>query len=114
MPTIEVKTNVKVPNHQDFLHALSKLSAKILNKPISFIAVSLNDEASLHFGDSNEPAYIVNINSLGSFNLGQNEAFSQEYSSFFADKLGAPKDRGYLFFNDPGNENVGWKGATFA
>jgi len=114
MPTIEVKTNVKVKHHDDFMKSLSDLSAKLLGRPVSDMNAVLIDEASVYFGGTNDPAYMVKIYSLVSLNAENNKKISKELSTFLENELGAPNNRGYIFFANPGKENVGFRGSTFA
>ncbi|RHZ54794.1 hypothetical protein Glove_423g66 [Diversispora epigaea] len=114
MPLVEVKTNVKVPNHHEFLSKLSTLAANLLDKPITGINATLEDCKSLYFGGTNAPAFTVRVKSLGSLGLEHNKEISKKLSEFLYNELGTPNDRGYIFFENPGRENCGWKGTTFA
>jgi len=112
MPLIEVKTNVQVKDHQRFIKELSPLSASTLSKPISYICVLLQDNLPMLFGDSDDPTYIVNVQSIG-LDSSAIERTNKELSEFLEKELKASSDRGYIFFNDPGSANVGWNGNTF-
>ncbi|CAG8631142.1 12135_t:CDS:2 [Ambispora leptoticha] len=113
MPSIEVKTNVKVQNHAEFLKEISILAATLLPHPVEGMNVALQDGLSLLFANSDAPAYIVHINCLGGFgdNM-KNREISKAFANFLTEKTGAPSNRGYLFFNDPGYANVGFAGTT--
>ncbi|RHZ84743.1 hypothetical protein Glove_78g21 [Diversispora epigaea] len=112
MPFIEVKTNVKVPNHQEFLSELSALTGELLGQPESFILSVIEDDKSLYFGGTSAPAYIVRVKSVFSLGLEHNKEISKKLSEFFYNKLGTPNDRGIIFLEDPGRENCGWNGTT--
>ncbi|CAG8505211.1 10451_t:CDS:2 [Ambispora gerdemannii] len=106
MPYVEVKTNVKIQDHTKFLKSLNDLSVKLLKKPNSYISVSLQDDVSLLFAGTDSPAYVVHVNSLGTFdNSEYNKEISKQYSEFLQQELGATSDRGYIFMNDGGRQN---------
>ncbi|RHZ80960.1 hypothetical protein Glove_130g11 [Diversispora epigaea] len=112
MPVIEVKTNVKVQNHHEFLTELSTLIADLLDRTVAVTWASLEDCKSLYFASNNDPAYIVRVKSVFTIDLEHNKETSKKLSEFFYNKLGAPNDRGIIFFADPGKENCGWNGTT--
>ncbi|RIA94615.1 Tautomerase/MIF superfamily [Glomus cerebriforme] len=112
MPYIEIKTNVQVKNHQEFIRALSTYSSNALGKPALYICVSLQDNLSMIFNDSDEPAFIANITSLG-IDSPTIKKMIKELSEFFEKELKASSDRGYIIFRDPGRANTGWGGSTF-
>ncbi|CAH1767377.1 7179_t:CDS:2 [Entrophospora sp. SA101] len=114
MPTIEVNTNVKVKHHDDFAKSLSELLSKLLDIPVANMNVVLNDEAPVYFGATTDPAYMARLYSVGGLNVESNKKFSNELSTFFENELGAPNNRGYIFFVNPGRENCGYIGSTLA
>ncbi|PKY42794.1 hypothetical protein RhiirA4_399946 [Rhizophagus irregularis] len=92
MSYIEVKTNVQVQDHKQFIRELSSYAANVF-KP--YVCVSLQDNLSIIFNDSDDPAYIIG-----------------ELSEFLEKELKASSDRGYIFFYGPDGANVGWKGSV--
>ncbi|GBB97533.1 hypothetical protein RclHR1_00300012 [Rhizophagus clarus] len=112
MPYVEVKTNVKVQDHKQFIRELSSYAANALNKPMTYICVSLQDNLSMAFNDSDEPAYIVEVKSIG-LDSTTNKNISKELSKILEKELKASSDRGYIFFHDSARANVGWNGNTF-
>ena len=100
-------------NHQDFLKELTTYSKEALSKSADYISVSLQDNLSLYFSNSNDPAYIVNVLNIG-LNPEINKSVSKGLGEFLKNKLGINNDRGYIFFNNVEKPNCGWKGSTFA
>ncbi len=68
----------------------------------------------MFFNNSNDPAYVVYISSIGNLDPTTNKKISKELSEFLEKELGASNDRGYIHFHDPGRANCGWSGRTFA
>uniref|UniRef100_A0A1D1XJR1 L-dopachrome isomerase n=1 Tax=Anthurium amnicola TaxID=1678845 RepID=A0A1D1XJR1_9ARAE len=112
MPYVEIKTNVQVQDHKQFIKELSSYSADALNKPMTYICVSLQDNLTMLFNDTDDPAYIANVTSIG-LDTETIKKLSKEFSEFLEKELKVPNDRGYIFFHDPGRANVAWKGNTF-
>ncbi|RIB04383.1 Tautomerase/MIF superfamily [Gigaspora rosea] len=114
MPSVEVKTNVKVPDKITFLQALTDKGAEILNKPKEYMQIILEDEVAMTFAGTSDPTFCVNIFSRNSFsNLSKNTEMSQEFSKFIEEKLCIPPNRGYFFLKDPGEHRCGWNNKTF-
>ncbi|CAB4390966.1 unnamed protein product [Rhizophagus irregularis] len=109
MPYIEVKTNVQVQDHKQFIRELSSYSANVFNKP--YVCVSLQDNLSIIFNDSDDPAYIIGVTSIG-IDAATKKKLSKELSEFLEKELKASSYRGYIFFYGPDGANVGWKGSV--
>ncbi|KAL5528924.1 hypothetical protein ACEPAG_4898 [Sanghuangporus baumii] len=113
MPSLQLVTNVKLDDVKSFSLAFSKLAARVLGKPESYISVSYTYNESLTFGGSFEPAFILTVVSLGNINPQANAQYSKALFSFFGEKLGVKDDRGYIVFNDPGRQYLGYTSSTF-
>ncbi|KAL1685590.1 Tautomerase/MIF superfamily [Schizophyllum commune] len=132
MPVLDLTVNVQIPDAKALSLELSKVGAKILGKPESYISVLIKVNETLTFGGTHDPAFQLVITSLGNVNPAANEKYSKAFSEFLKEKLGLPNDRGYMFvhllplhqirmlthhlraFIDPGNANLGYQGTTFA
>ncbi|PKC07161.1 Tautomerase/MIF [Rhizophagus irregularis] len=110
MPYIEIKTNVQVQDHKKFIKELSTYSAAALNKPISYICVSLQDNLSMLFNDSDEPTYIAGVTSIG-LDSATKTKMSKELGEWLEKELKASNDRGYIFYYAVDPANVGYKGS---
>ncbi|KAJ8093611.1 hypothetical protein PM082_020471 [Marasmius tenuissimus] len=114
MPTIDLKTNVKIDDVPAYILKLSKLSAEILSKPESYINVILSQDVPMSFNGTLDPAFQCTVISLGNINPESNLKYSEAFSKFFEETLKIPNDRGYITFIDPGRTHLGYKGTTFA
>ncbi|EMD34384.1 hypothetical protein CERSUDRAFT_97644 [Gelatoporia subvermispora B] len=114
MPSLELRTNVKIDDPKPFLLEFSKFSAELLNKPELYISVSYDYNENLTFNGSFDPALLLTITSLGNINPEANEKYSKALFEFFEKKLSVPGDRGYITFLDPGLAYLGHKGTTFS
>ncbi|CDO68899.1 hypothetical protein BN946_scf185000.g42 [Trametes cinnabarina] len=96
MPSVELKTNVRVADPKAFSLEFSKFAAETLGKPESYISVHYNYSELLTFNGSFDPAVIVSVISLDNINPKANEEYSRKFFAFFKEKLGVPDDRGYM------------------
>ncbi|KAI0087774.1 Tautomerase/MIF superfamily [Irpex rosettiformis] len=113
MPSLELKTNVKLDDPKAFLVEFSKFAAETLGKPESYIVVSYTHQEFMAWHGTFDPAYLLSVVSLGNINPEANITYSKKFSDFFQTKLGAPSTRGYISLIDPGIENLGYSGTTF-
>jgi phenylpyruvate tautomerase len=75
--------------------------------------VKIQDECALSFAGTFDPAYTVNIYSIGKINPSMNVDTSEGLSKFLTEEMGLPSDRGYISFHDMKASNMGYKGDTF-
>ncbi|KAI0831689.1 Tautomerase/MIF [Trametes gibbosa] len=113
MPSVELKTNVRLADPKAFALEFSKFSAATLNKPEAYISVNYIYSEFLTFGGSLDPALILVIHSLDNISPAQNEVYSKAFFAFFKEKLGVEDTRGYVSFIDPGRANIGYNSTTF-
>ncbi|TEB31348.1 Tautomerase/MIF [Coprinellus micaceus] len=114
MPSLDLTTNVAIPNEREFVLEFSKFAADTLSKPETYISINVKHNPNLTFGGTFDPAFLLTIVSLGNINPEKNEKYSKQLFEFFKEKLGISGDRGYILFNDPGNSYLGYQGTTFA
>ncbi|KAI0802012.1 Tautomerase/MIF superfamily [Irpex lacteus] len=114
MPSLEIKTNVKLADPKAFLVEFTDFAAETLGKPKQYIVVSYVHQEYFAWNGTFDPAYLLQIVSLGNINPEANVTYSKKFSDFLQQRLGAPADRGYISLIDPGNENLGYTGTTFA
>ncbi|KAF9036559.1 Tautomerase/MIF superfamily [Panaeolus papilionaceus] len=107
MPTLNLITNVKIPDSKAFALAFSKFGAETLKKPEKYISVIINYNETLTFSGTFDPAFSLRIDSLDNINPEVNEIYSKAFAKFFKEKLGTADDRGYITFIDPGRDNMG-------
>jgi len=114
MPTLELTTNVNVPDTKAFALEFSKFSAKTLGKPEVYITTNMRYSECQTFNGTFDPAFTMTVYSLDNINTEANERYSKAFFDFFQEKLGVPGDRGYITFIDPGRGFIGHQGTTFA
>ncbi|KAG7086492.1 hypothetical protein E1B28_002441 [Marasmius oreades] len=114
MPTVEVKTNVKIDDVPAYILKLSKFSVETLSKPESYMNVIVSQNVPMSFNGTLDPAFQCTITSLGNINPDANVKYSAAFSKFFEETLKVPNDRGYITFIDPGRSHLGYQGTTFA
>ncbi|EEH38237.1 hypothetical protein PAAG_01158 [Paracoccidioides lutzii Pb01] len=116
MPFIELLTNVALSREQskELALSLSKVSARILKKPESFISVQIRSDEVLTFAGTHDPCFQMRVTSLGNLNPDDNVNFSKAFAEFLKEEIGVTNDRGYVIFYDPDYANLGYKGTTGA
>ncbi|KAF9265820.1 Tautomerase/MIF [Marasmius fiardii PR-910] len=108
MPTVDLKTNVKIDDVGAYILKLSKFSAETLSKPESYMNVIVSQSLPMSFNGSLDPAFQCTIISLGNLNPEANIKYSAAFSKFFEETLKVPNDRGYIAFIDPGRTHLGY------
>jgi len=114
MPSLSLKTNVKIANPKAFSLEFSKFGAEVLGKPEVYITVDYTYNETLTFAGTHDPAFTLTIVSLGNLAPHQTEEYSAKIFEWLKEKIGTKSDRGYILFQDPGNAGIGHKGTTFA
>ncbi|KAF7323212.1 RNA helicase [Mycena chlorophos] len=95
-PRLFMNSRYVLPCTRLRLTSTVQISAKILNKPESLIAVCITVNKTLTFAGTFKPAFNLVITSLGNLNPQANEKYSAEFTEFLDAKLGIPNDRGYM------------------
>ncbi|KAF5373143.1 hypothetical protein D9758_001531 [Tetrapyrgos nigripes] len=111
MPVVDFKTNVKIPNVEEYVKDLSKLSAPLVGYAEDYICVSVLHGQPMSFKGTFDPAFLLSITLIGS-TPDNNSKLSAAYFEHFKKTLGIDDDRGYITFIDPEKSNVGFKGMT--
>jgi len=114
MPTLELIINVEIVEQAKFALEFAKIGAKALGKPEALMSTIVSFNNSLTFAGTLDPTFALTVTSLDNLNPEANEKYSAAFAEFIENKLGIPKDRGYITFQDPGRGYIGWKGTTFA
>ena len=76
-------------------------------------AVSINDNASVIFGGTDEPAALGNLYSIGSISKESNGKIQSSVTDLL-EPFGISESRIYINFFDMPRANVGWSRRTFA
>ncbi|MGD9418317.1 MAG: phenylpyruvate tautomerase MIF-related protein [Verrucomicrobiota bacterium JB025] len=114
MPLLNIRTNQPIqPGAQpDILRVASALVAELLEKPESYVMVTLQPETPISFAGNQNPAAFLELHSLG---LAENKtrSLSAALCQFTTTQLGIPPDRIYIRFENPQRHMWGWNGSTF-
>ncbi|KAI8816631.1 macrophage migration inhibitory factor-like protein [Fimicolochytrium jonesii] len=114
MPFLTIQTNTTATDREALVSALSALGVKLLSKPEKYMVVNINENATLAFGGSQEPAAIVEVKSIGGLTKENNKEISAQIQPLLEKHLKVPAYRYYIFFSHFDAEDVGYAGATFA
>ena len=109
MPFVNISTSVKIEDKNQLLLDVSTFISSLTNKSKKFVMARLEDDAKLYFDDES-PCCYIEIKSIGSLNPTK---MAVSICGFMQEKIGIPKDKIYINFQDVPPEMWGWNGRTF-
>ncbi len=109
MPYISVSTSAKVIDKKKLLKEISILVSSLTNKSEKFVMAKLEDDSEMYFEDEN-PCCFLEIKSIGSLSPSE---MANPISNFFHEKIGIPRDKIYISFEDVPASSWAWNGRTF-
>ena len=109
MPYINVSTSAKVNDKGKLLEEFSILISSLTNKSKRFVMAKIDDNCQIYF-DDDKPSCFLEIKSIGSLNPPE---MAEPISDFVYEKMGIPKDRIYISFEDVPASLWAWNGRTF-
>ena len=109
MPFINVSTSAKIEDKKKLLEEISILVSSLTNKSKRFVMAKLNDNLEMYFDDE-RPCCFLEIKSIGSLNPSE---MAKPISDFVFEKMGIPKNRIYISFEDVPASLWAWNGRTF-
>ena len=109
MPYINVSTSIKVEDKKKFLEEISVLISSLTNKSKRFVMAKLDDSCEIYFDDPS-PCCFLEIKSIGSLTPSE---MAKPISDFVYEKMGIPKDKIYISFEDVPASLWAWNGRTF-
>ena len=109
MPYINVSTSAKVNDKDKFLEEISILVSSLTNKSSRFVMAKIDDNCQMYFDDQS-PSCFLEIKSIGSINPSE---IAKPISNFINEKMGIPRERVYIFFEDVPASLWAWNGRTF-
>ena len=109
MPYINVSTSVKVDDKKKLLEEISILVSSITNKSKRFVMAKFDDNSEMYFEDES-PCCFLEIKSIGALNSSK---MAMTISNFVHQKMGIPKDKIYISFEDVPASMWAWNGRTF-
>uniref|UniRef100_A0A8C6TH91 Macrophage migration inhibitory factor n=1 Tax=Neogobius melanostomus TaxID=47308 RepID=A0A8C6TH91_9GOBI len=114
MPMFVVNTNVaksEVPNA--LLSEATEELAKAMGKPVQYIAVQVNPDQMMMFGNKGDPCALCSLHSIGKINGTLNKQYSKLLCGLLNKHLSIPAERIYINFVDMDAANVAWNNSTF-
>ena len=109
MPFINVSTKVKIKDKKKLLEEISILVSSLTNKSKRFVMAKLDDNSEMYFDDES-PCCFLEIRSIGSLNPSE---ITKPIYNFVYEKMGIPKDKIYISFEDVSASMWAWNGKTF-
>ena len=109
MPYINITTSGKVKDKKKLLEEISILISSLTNKSKRFVMTRLEDNSEMFFEDESYCCFLE-IKSIGSLNPSE---MSKPISDFVYEKMGIPKDKIYISFEDVPRSMWAWNGKIF-
>ena len=109
MPYINVSTSGKIEDKKKFLEEISILVSSLTKKSKRFVMAKLDDNLEMYFDDES-PCCFLEIKSIGALNPSE---MAKPVSNFVYEKIGIPKDKIYISFQDVPGSMWAWNGRTF-
>ena len=109
MPYINVSTSAKVNDKVKLLEEISILISSLTNKSKSFVMAKIDDNCRMYF-DNKTPSCFLEIKSIGSLDPSE---MAKPISDFVYEKMGIPRERIYISFEDVPASLWAWNGRTF-
>ena len=112
MPLLQIKTNTSIAQQHELAKAISQKAAEILGKPESYVMVTIDDQQTLIFAGTDEPAAYVELKSI---NLPESETaqISSQLCELIHTETDIEPGRIYIEFSNAQRHMWGWNGATF-
>ena len=114
MPYFNIDTNQELDEAftQAVIKKASSFIAGLLDKPESYVMISIKPGTPLNFAGTNDPAAFVRLKSI---DLPKDRCakFSEKICDFIDQELGVPKARIFIDFEDLARSLFGWNGKTF-
>jgi phenylpyruvate tautomerase PptA (4-oxalocrotonate tautomerase family) len=110
MPYINISTSAKIVDKKKLLEEISILVSSLTNKSKRFVMAKLDYNPEMFFDDLS-PCCFLEIKSIGSLNPSE---MAKPISNFVYEKMGIPKDKIYISFEDVPASTWAWNGRTFA
>jgi len=115
MPLIKLQMSNKCSQKtkEELCCALSKICAKGISKPESYVASLVEDDATIAFGGNIQNSAYVEVKSIGGLNGSVNSDLSAAICECLEAKVGIPGSRTYINFTDIPASSWGCNGSTF-
>ncbi len=112
MPYLSIISNQVLDTDSNQLNLLSKIVAKGLNKPESYVMVSIQHNPDMLFAGKKEPLAFCELKSLG-LQISQTAELSNNLCTCLNKLYGISTKRIYIEFSAPARSMWGWNTKTF-
>ncbi len=112
MPFLSITSNQVLDTDSNQLNLLSKIVTKGLNKPESYVMISMQHNPDMLFAGNKEPLAFCELKSLG-LQLSQTAELSNNLCNCLNKLYGISTDRIYIEFAAPARSMWGWNNKTF-
>lgn len=112
MPYLSIISNQQLDTDSSQLQLLSRTVADGLNKPESYVMVSVQHNPDMLFAGTREPLAYCELKSLG-LQMSQTEELAQRLCSCLNKLYGISTKRIYIEFSAPARAMWGWNNKTF-
>ena len=112
MPYLTITSNQRLDTGSDQLALLSKTVAEGLNKPQTYVMVSVQHNPDMLFAGTREPLAYCELKSLG-LQTTQTAALSEKLCDCLNKLYGISPSRIYIEFSAPARAMWGWNNKTF-
>ncbi|XP_072289769.1 macrophage migration inhibitory factor [Eucyclogobius newberryi] len=114
MPMFVINTNVARGDVPDaLLSEATEELAKAMGKPAQYIAVQVNPDQMMRFGNKGDPCALCSLHSIGKISGALNKQYSKLLCGLLDKHLGIAAERIYINFVDMDAANVAWNNTTF-
>jgi phenylpyruvate tautomerase len=113
MPSLELATNVRIPDKSRLMRDLSDCVCTVLGKAETYMMVIVKDDVSMLFGGNEEPAAHLTMRAA----VFRDEAvgtLARELTALMHAKLGIESERVSIVFMDADLSKWAWDGRCFA
>jgi phenylpyruvate tautomerase PptA (4-oxalocrotonate tautomerase family) len=114
MPYFRIETNQRFGDAEkkEILKKATGLIAEFLDKPESWVMVSIQSDAEMMFGASENPTAFVELKSIG-LPGDRCSVLADHICTFIENELGIPADRVFIDFKSLERSLFGWNKKTF-
>ena len=114
MPLLKAECNITLSREakNDYIKQASSLTSDLLGKPESYVMCSIEDDKSMYFATSMEPAAYIEFKSIG---LPEDKTgdLARAICELTKEQLGIPVERIYIEFSNAQRHMWGWNNRTF-
>lgn len=113
MPSLELSTNVRVPDKEKLMRTLSACVCRGLGKAETYMLVKVQDEQAMFFGGTDDPVVHMTLRAMV-FKDQAVRQLAEELTTIMQDELGVESQRVSMVFMDSDLSKWAWDGRPFA